>query len=74
MRAEARMEAHYAAERMATITEVAYSPNGDANSGVERSEGLAEFASDDVGAALNLPVAPRTQNWGLLSKSGNVYP
>ena len=54
MRAEARMEAHYAAERMATITEVAYSPNGNADSGVERSEGLAEFASDDVGAALNL--------------------
>jgi hypothetical protein len=54
MRAEARMEAHYAAERMATITEVAYSPNGDADSGVERSEGLAEFAADDVGAALNL--------------------
>ncbi|MFV1961275.1 MAG: DUF222 domain-containing protein, partial [Acidimicrobiia bacterium] len=54
MRAEARMEAHYAAARMATITEVAHSPNGDADSGVERSERLAEFASDDVGAALNL--------------------
>ena len=54
MRAEARMESHYAAERMATISEVAYSPNGDADSGVERSERLAEFASDDVGAALNL--------------------
>jgi hypothetical protein len=48
------MESHYAAERMATITEVVYSPNGDADSGVERSERLAEFAADDVGAALNL--------------------
>ncbi len=54
MRAEARMEAHYAAARMATITEVAHSPNGDADSGVERSDVLVEFASDDVGAALNL--------------------
>jgi len=54
MRAEARMEAHYAAQRMATITEVAYSPNGDADSGVERSEVLAEFASEDLSAGLNL--------------------
>ncbi len=54
MRAEARMEAHYAAQRMATITEVAYSPNGDADSAVERSEVLAEFASEDLSAGLNL--------------------
>jgi hypothetical protein len=37
MRAEARMETHHAAQRMATITEVAYSLNGDADSAVERS-------------------------------------
>jgi hypothetical protein len=54
MRAEARMEAHYAAGRMATITEVAYSPPGDIDSAVERSDVLAEFASEDLSAGLNL--------------------
>lgn len=48
------MEAHYAAQRMATITEVAYSANGDADSTVERSDVLAEFAADDLSAGLNL--------------------
>ena len=54
MRAEARMESHYAAQRMATITEVAYSPPGEVGSAVERSEVLAEFASEDLSAGLNL--------------------
>ncbi len=44
MGAEARMESHYAAQWMATITEIAYSPPGDVDSAVERSEVLAEFA------------------------------
>ncbi len=54
MRAEARMESHYAAQRIATITEVAYSPPGDVDSAVERSKVLAEFAADDLSAGLNL--------------------
>ena len=54
MKAEARMEAHYAAQKMATITEAAYCPPGDFASPAARSDRLAEFASDDLSAALNL--------------------
>jgi hypothetical protein len=52
MQALARQVAHVQAELMATMVEVAHCPEGDAESQVMRDNGIAEFAADEIRAAL----------------------
>jgi hypothetical protein len=52
MQALARQVAHVQAELMATMVEVAYCPEGDAESQVVRDNRVAEFAADEIRAAL----------------------
>ena len=54
LEAEARQVAYYEARRLLAMTEVAFSPPGGPNDGIERSDQGLEFASDEIGAALHL--------------------
>ncbi|BCB88952.1 HNH endonuclease signature motif containing protein [Phytohabitans suffuscus] len=53
-KAVCRQVAHYQAELLATVAEVAYCPPGDETSPAERSEYPAEYAADEVRLALTL--------------------
>ncbi|HET9260638.1 MAG TPA: DUF222 domain-containing protein [Acidimicrobiia bacterium] len=54
MKVEARLESAFAASKLASMTEVAHSPAGDAESLVERSPNEIEHAACEIAAALNL--------------------
>lgn len=54
MQAEARLSSHHEAGKLAAMSEVAFSPPGDANSPVERSPGEIEYAAVEIAAALTL--------------------
>lgn len=54
LQAEARLEASAAAQRLASVAEVAHCPPGDSRSPVERDPGEVEYAAVEVAAALTL--------------------
>ena len=54
MKAHARLEAHYAAEKMSVMAELAYCPPGGPQGEVVRDPVEVEFASTEIGAALHL--------------------
>jgi hypothetical protein len=54
MKARARLVSHHEAGKLEAMAEVAFSPPGDADSGVERSVDEMEYASVEVAAALRL--------------------
>ncbi len=54
MTSHARLEAHYAAEKIAVMAELAYCPQGGPQGEVVRDPEEVEFASTEIGAALYL--------------------
>ncbi len=54
MQAEARLEASFAAGKLATMAEVACSPPGDPNAPVERDPNEVAYAACEIAAALTL--------------------
>lgn len=54
MQAEARLSSHHEAGKLASMTEVAFSPPGDADSPVEREICEIDFVAAEVAAALTL--------------------
>jgi len=54
MQAEARLENSAAASKLASVSEVAHCPPGNADSSVERSPGEIEYASAEIAAGLTL--------------------
>ncbi len=54
MKAHARLEAHFAAEKMSVMAELAYCPPGGPQAGVVRDSVEVEFASTEIGTALHL--------------------
>jgi len=54
MQAEARLASHHEAGKLAAMSEVAFSPPGDADSPVERGFEEIEYAAVEVAAALTL--------------------
>jgi hypothetical protein len=54
LQAEARLEASAAAQKIASVAEVALCPPGDASSPVERSPEEVEYAAVEIAAALTL--------------------
>jgi hypothetical protein len=54
MKAHARLEAHFAAEKMSVMAELAYCPPGGPQAEVVRDSAEVEFASTEIGAALHL--------------------
>ncbi len=65
MKAAARMEAHFAAKRLAATREVAYSPPSGPDADVIRSADELEFASTEIAAALNLTRRSAERELGL---------
>ncbi len=54
MRAEARLSASYEAQKLASMSEVAFCPPGNADSPVERSLNEVEYAACEIAPALTL--------------------
>ncbi|MCH7582493.1 MAG: DUF222 domain-containing protein [Acidobacteria bacterium] len=54
MKAHARLEAHFAAEKMSVMAELAYCPRGGPQAEVVRDPVEVEFASTEIGTALHL--------------------
>ena len=54
MKAHARLEAHFAAEKMSVMAELAYCPPGGPQAEVVRDSVEVEFASTEIGTALHL--------------------
>ncbi len=54
MKAHARLEAHFAAEKMSVMAELAYCPPGGPQADVVRDSVEVEFASTEIAAALHL--------------------
>ena len=54
MKARERLVAHFQAGSLADVVEIAHSAAGDANSPADRIEEAAEFASDEIRAALTM--------------------
>lgn len=52
MQAEARLASHYEAQKLATMVEVAMSPEGGPDDPVERTTEFLEYAPDEAAAAL----------------------
>lgn len=54
MRAEARLSSHFDARKYASMAEVAFTPPGDADSGVFRLTEQVDYAAVEIAAALSL--------------------